>query len=242
MKKKELIQLFVALLLVVAVVATVIICLPHDAKSILMWYKDHLSYGIIILLMTIESSFIPFPSEIVIPPAAYFAVKSGDMSIAMIVLSATVGALLGAAINYVLSMVIGRPLVYGFANSKLGHMCLLEQEKVEKAEKYFDAHGAVSTFIGRLIPAIRQLISIPAGLAKMNFGVFALFTTLGAGIWNCVLAYLGYWLGQNFPEDQLFAQLEHYNRYLTWAGYSLLALVVLYIIYQGFFKKHKANN
>lgn len=239
MKKKEIIELTIAVIVIVGLVVGLWLYMPHDAESILIWYKDHLTYGTIMLLMAIESSFIPFPSEIVIPPAAYFAVKSGDMNMVMIVVVATIGALIGATVNYVLSVIVGRPIVYGFADSKLGHMCLIDREKVEKAEKYFDDHGAISTFLGRLIPAIRQLISIPAGLARMNFGIFAVFTTLGAGLWNCVLAYLGYWLGQNFPEDQLFAQLEHYNRYLTWAGYALLALIVVYILYQGFKKKKK---
>lgn len=239
MKKSEIIQLAVVAVIVVAIVAAVIVYLPHDAQGILEWYKEHLTYGTIILLMAIESSFIPFPSEVVIPPAAYFAVKSGDMNMAMIVVTATLGALIGAMVNYGLSVLIGRPLVYGFADSRLGHMCLIDRQKVEKAEQYFDKHGAVSTFIGRLIPAIRQLISIPAGLARMNFGVFTLFTVLGAGVWNCVLAALGWWLGKNFPEDQLFAQLEHYNRYLTWAGYALLALVVAYILYHALKKGKK---
>ena len=120
--------------------------------------------------------------SVVVPPAAYLAVQRGDMNIFMIVLVATAGALAGALINYVLSLLIGRPIVYAFANSRFGHACLINQEKVEKAERYFDQHGAVSTFVGRLIPAVRQLISIPAGIARMNIWVFCLYTTLGAMI------------------------------------------------------------
>ena len=191
--------------------------------------------------MAIESSFIPFPSEVVIPPAAYFAMRNGDMNILLIVLVATIGAFIGAAINYVLALLVGRPIVYRFANSRLGHMCLIDAAKVENAEAYFDKHGSISTFLGRLIPAIRQLISIPAGLARMNFFKFSLFTVLGAGIWNSVLAYLGYWLSTKFPEEQLLLQLEHYNRYLTWGGYGLALLIVCYIVYQGFFKSHKKS-
>ncbi len=240
--KKDTIQLIIVIVLLLAVVAAVVIYMPHDIVSIYNWYKEHLTYGTIILLMAIESSFIPFPSEIVIPPAAYFAARNGDMNLTMIVVLATVGALLGAIVNYVLSLIIGRPVVYAFANSRIGHMCLIDAEKVQKAEAYFDKHGAISTFLGRLIPAIRQLISIPAGLAKMNFGTFALFTTLGAGIWNMVLAALGYWLSQNFPEDELLVQLEHYNRYLSWAGYALAAFIVIFLLYQALKKKPSTDN
>ena len=139
--------------------------------------------------MMIESSFVPFPSEVVVPPAAYLACASpdSDMNIFLVVLAATAGALCGAYINYFLALWIGRPVVYRFADSKMGHACLIDRAKVEKAEKYFDKHGAVSTFIGRLIPAIRQLISIPAGLARMNLGLFSIFTALGALVWNCLL-------------------------------------------------------
>ena len=240
--KKDTIQLIIVIVLLLAVVAAVVIYMPHDIVSIYNWYKEHLTYGTIILLMAIESSFIPFPSEIVIPPAAYFAARNGDMNLTMIVVLATVGALLGAIVNYVLSLIIGRPVVYAFANSRIGHMCLIDAEKVQKAEAYFDKHGAISTFLGRLIPAIRQLISIPAGLAKMNFSTFALFTTLGAGIWNMVLAALGYWLSQNFPEDELLVQLEHYNRYLSWAGYALAAFIVIFLLYQALKKKPSTDN
>ena len=159
------------------------------------------------------------------------------MNIIMIVVVATLGALIGAVINYVLSLLIGRPVVYAFANSRIGHMCLIDAEKVQKAETYFDRHGAISTFLGRLIPAIRQLISIPAGLSRMNFGTFALFTTLGAGLWNVVLAGLGYWLSLHFPEQELLEQLEHYNRYLSWAGYALAIFIVLFLAYQAIKKK-----
>lgn len=235
--KKDTIQLIFILLVLAAIVVAVVLFVPHDIVSIYNWYKEHLTYVTILLLMTIESSFIPFPSEVVIPPAAYFAARNGDMNLIMIVVVATLGALLGAIINYVLSLLIGRPVVYKFANSRIGHMCLIDADKVRKAEDYFDRHGAISTFLGRLIPAIRQLISIPAGLARMNFGTFALFTTLGAGLWNIVLAALGWWLSLHFPEDELLVQLEHYNTYLSWAGYALALFIVLFLAWQAF-KKH----
>lgn len=118
------------------------------------------------------------------------------MSVIGVCLVATAGALCGAYVNYYLSLWIGRPLVYRFADSRIGHACLLDRAKVVRAESYFDKHGAISTFIGRLIPAIRQLISIPAGLSRMNIGVFTLFTILGAGVWNTILTALGWWLGR----------------------------------------------
>lgn len=237
MNKKNTIQLIVILSLLVVAAIAVLKFMPHDVVTIYNWYKEHLTYGTILMLMAIESSFIPFPSEVVIPPAAYFAARNGDMNLVMIVLIATLGALIGAIINYVLSLLIGRPMVYAFANSPIGHMCLIDAEKVKKAETYFDRHGAISTFLGRLIPAIRQLISIPAGLARMNFGTFALFTALGAGLWNIVLAALGYWLSLHFPEQDLLAQLEHYNRYLSWAGYALAIIIVLFLAYQAVKKR-----
>ena len=202
-----------------------------DAATLFQWVVDNASYLLIFVLMTVESSFIPFPSEVVVPPAAYLACTKGDMNVFAVVLVATAGALCGALINYFLSLWIGRPLVYSFADSRLGHALLINREKVENAEKYFDSHGAVSTFIGRLIPAVRQLISIPAGLARMNLGVFCIFTALGAGIWNGILAVLGWWLGRTVPLDQLFIQVEKYNDYLTWAGLAIGVVCLGLIIY-----------
>ena len=202
-----------------------------DAPTLFQWVVDNASYLLIFVLMTVESSFIPFPSEVVVPPAAYLACTKGDMNVFAVVLVATAGALCGALINYFLSLWIGRPLVYSFADSRLGHALLINREKVENAEKYFDSHGAVSTFIGRLIPAVRQLISIPAGLARMNLGVFCIFTALGAGIWNGILAVLGWWLGRTVPLDQLFIQVEKYNDYLTWAGLAIGVVCLGVIIY-----------
>ena len=192
--------------------------------ALLQWCLDHLNYWTITLLMTIESSFIPFPSEVVVPPAAYHAASNGEMNVVLIVLFATLGAIIGALINYFISLWIGKPLVYRFADSKLGHMLLLSGDKVNKAEDYFNEHGAVSTFVGRLIPAIRQLISIPAGLSKMNLGRFVAFTALGAGIWNTVLAMLGFVLEKSVPEDKLIETVTHYSHEI---GYSIAAIVVV---------------
>ena len=202
------------------------------------WFVNNASYLFVFIFMVIESSFIPFPSEVVVPPAAYLAMQRGDMNIFAVVLVATAGALVGALINYVLSLLIGRPIVYAFANSRFGHACLINQAKVEKAESYFDKHGAVSTFVGRLIPAVRQLISIPAGIARMNIWVFCLYTSLGALVWNAILAGLGWWLSLHVSLDELYAAVQKYNSYLSLGGLILLVLCVLYILYNAFKKKH----
>ena len=191
-----------------------------DASQFFQWFVENANYLFVFVFMVIESSFIPFPSEVVVPPAAYLACTNtgagADMNIFVVVLMATLGALCGAFINYYLALWIGRPVVYSFAESRVGHMLMINKEKVVRAEEYFDKHGAISTFIGRLIPAIRQLISIPAGISRMNIGQFALFTTLGALVRNMVLGGLGYWLAWTVSPDQLFQKVEEYNKYLTW--------------------------
>lgn len=208
-----------------------------NPEYIVNWFlsADALTvYMLVFTFMIVESSFIPFPSEIIVPPAAYLACTSGEISITMVILLATVGALGGALINYGLSMWIGRPIVYRFADSRLGHACLIDRAKVENAERYFEKHGAVSTFIGRLIPAVRQLISIPAGLSRMNFGKFTLYTSLGAGVWNIILATLGWWLGTIVSRDALLESITEYNQYLTYGGLAIGVACVLYIAYKAF--------
>lgn len=197
-------------------------------------------YLMVFCFMVIESSFIPFPSEVIVPPAAYLACTSHEVNIWTVIILATVGAIVGALVNYLLSWWIGRPIVYRFADSKFGHACLIDRAKVDKAERYFDDHGAVSTFIGRLIPAVRQLISIPAGISRMNIGKFIIFTGLGAGLWNCILAALGYWLSTMVSRDELFASVEKYNSYLTYAGIALGIICVAYIAYNAF-KPHNTT-
>lgn len=208
-----------------------------DAKEFFDFFIINANYWWVFLFMIIESSFIPFPSELVVPPAAYLAATKGDMNVFAIVGVATVGALVGALVNYYLSVWLGRPLVYKFARSRFGHMCLINEAKVEKAERYFDEHGAASTFFGRLIPAVRQLISIPAGLARMNITKFCIFTSLGALVWNAVLAVLGYCILGKVPIDVLMAKIEEYNTYLSYAGLALLVLLVAFMAYRWFTHK-----
>ncbi|MCI5982786.1 MAG: DedA family protein [Marinilabiliaceae bacterium] len=207
--------------------------------ELIAWCLDHLNYWVITLLMTIESSFIPFPSEVVVPPAAYRAAASADLNVYLVVLFATIGADLGAIINYVISRTLGRMVIYKFAESKLGHICLIDSEKVQTAEAFFVRHGAASTFFGRLVPAVRQLISIPAGLAKMNFGKFLLFTTLGAGIWNSILAFAGYTLQSVMPEEEMLATVSRYNDELKVACVVIVAIVVLFFVVRHFVKKRQ---
>ncbi len=202
--------------------------------AFIQWCLDHLNYWTITLLMAIESSFIPFPSEVVVPPAAYKAASgSGDLNVFLVILFATIGANIGALINYYLAYFVGRPIVYSFANSRFGHMCLISEEKVKQAEEYFDKHGALSTFIGRLIPAVRQLISIPAGLAKIKLSTFLLYTTLGAGIWNTILAAIGYYLHSVVPEDQLMEKVTEYSHELGYVFIAIGVFIVGYLIYKG---------
>lgn len=213
---------------------------------VISWYNNHLNYGTITLLMTIESSFIPFPSEVIVPPAAYQACNSDNealyvtpskfVNVLLVVLFATLGALIGALINYFLALWLGRPIIYWFADSKVGHLLLLDSSKVQKAEDYFRDHGNVSTLVGRFIPAIRQLISIPAGLAKMHLGMFILFTSLGAACWNTVLAVLGYVAhGQKDLIDK-------YNHELTIALLAVFAICVIYVIIKWIVSARKKNN
>ena len=211
-----------------------------ESVAFIQWCLDHLNYWTITLLMTIESSFIPFPSEVVVPPAAYLSAVSGEMNVFMVVLFATLGAALGALINYYLAKWLGRPIIYKFANSRIGHMCLIDEAKVQQAEEYFEKRGAMSTFIGRLIPAVRQLISIPAGLARMGLGRFVLYTSLGAGVWNAILAALGYYMA-SIPgmqsEEVVMNKVKEYSSEIGIVFIVLAVAIVTYLIYKGCKKK-----
>jgi len=197
---------------------------------------SNLNYTTILLLMLLESTVIPVPSELVVAPAAYHA-AGGNLNVLLVVLFATIGADLGASINYFIALYVGRPVIYKFANSKWGKMCLLNQEKVEKSERYFDDHGIVATLTGRLIPGIRHLISLPAGLARMNYWKFLLYTTIGAGAWHSILAAMGWYLYAVVPEDQLEATIEQYNHYIVFGILTIVALAILYFVGKKYVKK-----
>lgn len=208
--------------------------------NILYSLLDNLNYGTILLLMLIESTFIPFPSEVVVPPAAYNA-AAGELNVFLVVLFATIGADLGAAINYGLAYYLGRPFIYRFANSRWGKLCLLNQQKIEKSEKFFTDHGVTATLVGRVLPAIRQLISIPAGLAKMNFAKFILYTTIGAGVWNGILATMGWYLHSFVPKNQLDDKIIEYSEYIKIFIISAVLLVCAYFIIRAIIKKRKTT-
>jgi membrane protein DedA with SNARE-associated domain len=203
----------------------------HYFDLIIEWYKVHLNYGTITLLMAIESSFIPLPSELVIPPAAYLAVK-GQLDLSLVILFSTLGCIIGALFNYTLSFYLGRKIIYALAESKWARLFFINPAKVEHAEHYFLRNGNSSTFIGRLIPGIRHLISIPAGLSKMKLRNFVIYTAIGSGIWNCTLALMSYFL------------IDKWNIYfkeITW-GFILIGVgFVIYLIYNAIKKNNKKN-
>jgi len=190
-------------------------------QSLADWYMQHMNYFTITMLMAIESSFVPLPSEIVIPPAIWKA-ASGELNIYLVVLFATFGAILGAMFNYLMARWLGRVIVYSLAESKVGRLFLLNRAKVEHAEAYFNRHGKSSTFIGRLIPGVRHLISIPAGLSKMNIKQFVLYTAIGSGIWHIILASLSYYL---------YSQQDLLLKYMHELSYILLVCGVLFVVY-----------
>ena len=198
----------------------------------------NLNYGTIFFLMLLESTVIPLPSEFVVSPAAYHA-AAGNLNIFLVILFATLGADCGATINYLAGYYLGRPIIYRFANSKWGRLCMLNQEKVEKSERYFDNHGMVATITGRLLPGIRHLISIPAGLAKMNYWKFLLYTTLGAGVWNCILAILGWYLHSIVPEEQLNDKITEYGEYIKVAIMVLVAVALVYFMIRMLIKRRR---
>lgn len=204
-------------------------------RVLLEWVLDNLNYWVVTLFMAIESSFIPFPSEVVVPPAAWKAMTDESLNVFLVIVFATVGADIGALVNYYLSKVLGRPIIYRFADSRFGHLCLINRAKVEQAEQYFREHGAASTFFGRLVPAVRQLISIPAGLSGMKLGTFLLYTSLGAGVWNTILALIGYAIYQYTDiktTEDVYVMATHYSHEIGYVLLTAALLVVGVMIYR----------
>ena len=195
-----------------------------------VWLADtvgQLGYPGIVMLMALESSFFPFPSEVVIPPTAYLA-ATGKMNIGMVIFCGTLGSLIGAVFNYWVALKFGRPFF-----EKYGRYLLVSPRSLEKADRFFEHHGHISTFVGRLLPGIRQYISLPAGLARMNIFAFCAATVLGAGIWVLVLAALGYWFGRN---EQLVLQNLH------WVTLALVTLCALLVIFYWRRWKHRSSH
>lgn len=211
---------------------------PKDTMSFIQhieaWYTDNTNYFSITVLMAAESSVLPVPSEMVIPPAVYVATKPGsDLSIFLIIVFGTIGALIGASFNYIMSRSLGRLVIYKFADSKIGRLFMLSSQKIQKSEQFFNDHGKTSTFIGRLIPVIRHLISIPAGLAKMNYLNFLLYTFLGAGLWNIILAGLGYLAGENRD------MINKYSHELSFVFLGVAIIIVVWFVFKNVKKKNK---
>lgn len=191
--------------------------LLHQVINFLVETIGSLGYIGIFALMFLESTFFPFPSEVVMIPAGYLAYK-GDMNLYIVILMGILGSLGGALLNYYLSKILGRKLLL-----KYGHYVWFEEEKLIKMEKFFKSHGEISTFNGRLIPVIRQYISLPAGLAQMNIFKFSIYTSLGAGIWVAILTFLGYFLGDN---SEL---ISAYLKQITFI--TIVSIVILTIFY-----------
>ncbi|HKK54331.1 MAG TPA: DedA family protein [Patescibacteria group bacterium] len=197
----------------------------------IMLLVEQLDYWNIALLMTIESSFVPFPSELVIPPAAYLA-QQGQLSIILVVIFGVLGSLLGALINYILALTLGRKILYNLVKTKIAKSMLITEAKLEKSEAYFLKHGERSTFFGRLVPVIRQLISIPAGLAKMNIFKFCLYTFLGSSVWIIILALTGYYFAKQ--QELIFLYYKEIVFFIL-----LIVLVILFIKNRKVVKKKK---
>jgi len=194
--------------------------LLHGLVDWIVQTVGHWGYGGIVVMMFLESSFFPFPSEVVVPPAGYLAAR-GEMSLALVIGAGIAGSLLGALFNYWLAVVWGRPFF-----ERYGRYFLVSEKNLDRADRFFAEHGHISTFVGRLLPGIRQYISLPAGIARMNLGLFALFTALGAGIWVVILALVGYYIGNN--QDLV----QHYlDQILLGIGGAALLLIMAYVLY-----------
>jgi membrane protein DedA with SNARE-associated domain len=201
-----------------------------EIMNLLLAFSSKMGYFGVAFLMTIESSFVPFPSEVVILPAAYLS-QQGEMNIIFVILAGIFGSLLGATINYILAFTLGRKVVYSLANSKFAKILLISERKIIKAEQYFLKYGNIATFVGRLVPAIRQLISIPAGFSKMNFKKFIFYTFLGSGIWTTILGILGYAFGAN---------KELLHKYYGEISVFFIVIAVIFILFL-MFKRNKCK-
>ena len=203
-------------------------------QSILDWYMQNVNYWSVLVCMTIESSIIPFPAELIVPPAAWKA-ANGELNFILVVVFSTIGSVLGALANYVLASTLGRKFIYSFAESRWGKICGLSKEKVERSEQYFLKYGKSSTLIGRLTPGVRSFISLPAGIVKMPLNSFIFYTAAGSGIWNLVLATAGYFL---------YSRKELLERYFSEISIAMLIAGFCffgYLILKNIRKKNKSN-
>lgn len=202
-----------------------------DFFNFLLGITQGMGYFGVAFLMAIESSFIPMPSEIIVPPAAYLA-SQGTMNIYLVIVAGVLGSILGAIFNYYLAYYLGRPLVYKLSGHRLAKFFLISPDKVERAEKYFLDNSVTATFVGRLIPVIRQLVSLPAGFSKMPFDRFIFYTSSGSFIWVAILAALGYFIGAN--QDKL----SLYYSELKWGAIILVFIWLAVKIFKSIKKKN----
>ncbi|HOV07754.1 MAG TPA: DedA family protein [Spirochaetota bacterium] len=202
-------------------------------KYLINLYMENINYPAVLFLMTLESTFIPVPSELVVPPAAWKAAQ-GDLNIFLVVLFSTIGCVLGALINYFLAKTLGRKIIYSLVDTKIAHMMFINRHSMEKSEKFFIKYGKSSTFIGRLVPGVRHLISIPAGISLMNLRDFILYTFIGSAIWNGILAALGYFL---YTQQEL---LKQYYRDITIAVLILFVVFLIYLVTKIFNNKNNS--
>lgn len=207
-------------------------------SGLIEWGLAHLNYWVVFLLMVMENSVVPLPAELIVTPAAYKA-ANGEMDVVLLIALTTLGSTLGAIINYYLSLLLGRPLIYRFADSRWGRFFLLSRKKLEYSEDLFRRRGNLSTFIGRLLPAGRQFISIPAGLARMPIGAFVFYTTLGSAIWNSLLVGAGYYLSYLLPEEEIAPAIARYGTQINAAFFSLLAIAVAIWLIRRRLKKRR---
>ena len=191
----------------------------------LLNFAQEIGYWGVVFLMTLESSFIPFPSEVVVPPAAYLAAQ-GSLNIWLVILAGVAGSLIGAFINYFLAYYLGRPLIYRLAQTKVARFLLIRLAQIERAEMFFSRYDSGSTFFGRLVPVVRQLISLPAGFVKMPLWRFSFYTFLGSALWTLILAALGYFFGANE------AAWKRYYLEISWALVAFGVVIALYFFWR----------
>ncbi len=210
-------------------------------ESAVMWLTEtmyQLGYPGIVLLMALESSFVPFPSEVVLPPAGYLAAQ-GRMSVTLAILSGLTGSLLGALFNYYLAAKLGRPVLH-----KYGKYALIRESSLDRAEAFFRRHGEISTFVARLLPVIRQLISVPAGFARMRLDRFIIYTAAGAGIWCVILTLIGFYIGKHagiiagVDAVLLSDEVRRYSFIVLAALIPVLAITV--IVYVTVYRRRKS--
>jgi len=198
-------------------------------SGLIRLYMENITYPTVLFLMTLESTFLPVPSELVVPPAAWKAAQ-GEMNIFLVILFSTAGCIFGALINYFLAKYLGRKIIYSLVDTRIAHMLFINREHMEKSESFFIKYGKSSTFIGRLVPGVRHLISIPAGVAQMNLADFVFYTAAGSAIWNSILAALGYFL---YTQQEL---LKKYYKDLSIFFLAVFILFTVYLIYKYFIK------